>query len=48
MQLHDISSTAQLVQWPRIISLNTFLVRHLSFRAVNMFKHLILSPIVSA
>lgn len=35
MQLHDISAAAQLGHWPQMVSLNTFLVWGLSFRAAN-------------
>lgn len=50
MQLHDISTIARLVHLPQMISINTFLVWDLSFRAAHMYKHrfLILSPIVAA
>lgn len=50
MQLHDISTAARLVHWPQMISINTFLVWHLSFRAESMFKHrfLILSATLGA
>lgn len=36
MQQHDITTAAQLGHWPQMISLNTFLVWCLSFKAANI------------